>query len=298
MLNLGMSLDVIVGLQRGDEGKGRFVDLVAGDYAIIARGNGGANAGHTVLPKEGQTPLALHQVPAGIAYPDKLNIIGNGVYVDPIRLLTEIEEIRATGLKVSTNNLLISDGAHVVLPHHKILDTLREEGDDAQGSTKSGIAYVAADKYMREGVRLEMLLEPKLLSEHVYDCLVKVNDIVPPNQKRTTEELKTECKNWIKASETIKPHLADTVQIINDRLKAGEKVLAEGANAYWLDINHGMYPAVTSSSTTVAGLLDGLDCLRSFYPIFAFGFQLFSCPLLVGRNNIVYLHQAVINMFG
>src|SRR5665213_3282443 len=164
-----MSLDVIVGLQRGDEGKGRFVDLVAGDYAIIARANGGANAGHTVIPKEGREPLALHQIPSGVAYPGKLNIIGNGVYLDPSRLISEIETIRAAGMGVSTKNLLISDATHLVLPHHIALDTLREAGEQAQGSTKSGIAYVAADKYLREGVRLESIFEPKLLLERVYD---------------------------------------------------------------------------------------------------------------------------------
>ncbi len=118
MLYFGMALDVIVGLQRGDEGKGRFVDLVAEDYAIIARGNGGANAGHTVVP-DSMEPLALHQVPSGIAYPKKLNIIGNGVYVDPLRLVAEIADIRSTGLKVSPRNLLISDIAlSGPEPHH------------------------------------------------------------------------------------------------------------------------------------------------------------------------------------
>jgi adenylosuccinate synthase len=253
-----MSLDVIVGLQRGDEGKGRFVDLVAGDYAIIARANGGANAGHTVIPKEGREPLALHQIPSGVAYPGKLNIIGNGVYLDPSRLISEIETIRAAGMGVSTKNLLISDAAHLVLPHHIALDTLREAGKQAQGSTKSGIAYVAADKYLREGVRLESIFEPKLLQERVYDGLARVNAMLPAQQRRPKAELEQESRAWIKSTETLKGYMADTTSIINDRLDAGDRVLAEGAQAFWLDINHGMYPAVTSSSTTVSGLLDGL----------------------------------------
>ena len=253
-----MSLDVIVGLQRGDEGKGRFVDLVAGDYAIIARANGGANAGHTVIPKEGGEPLALHQVPSGVAYPDKLNIIANGVYLDSLRLIEEVEAIRAEGMPVSPKNLLISDGTHLVLPHHIILDTLRESGEQAQGSTKSGIAYVAADKYLREGVRLESIFEPAFLLERVYDGLSRVNAMLPEEDKRTQAELKQISSAWLKSTETLKGYIADTTQIINDRLEAGERVLAEGAQAFWLDINHGMYPAVTSSSTTVSGLLDGL----------------------------------------
>jgi adenylosuccinate synthase len=258
MLYLGMPLDVIVGLQRGDEGKGRFVDLVAGDYAIIARANGGANAGHTVIPKAGREPLALHQIPSGVAYPGKLNIIGNGLYLDPIRLLAEIETIRGAGLAVSPKNLLISDGAHLVLPHHIILDSLRESGDHAQGSTKAGIAYVAADKYLREGLRLESIAEPKQLQERVYDGLRKANELLPAGQRRSKAELEQATGDWLKSTESLRDYMADTTEIINDRLQAGDRVLAEGAQAFWLDINHGMYPAVTSSSTTVSGLLDGL----------------------------------------
>jgi adenylosuccinate synthase len=253
----GMSLDVVVGLQRGDEGKGRFVDLIAPEYSVIARGNGGANAGHTVIP-DTMEPLALHQVPSGIAYQGKLNIIGNGVYVDPRRLISEIADVEATGIKVSAQNLLVSDSAHLVLPHHIGLDSLREGGLKAQGSTKSGIAYVAAEKYLREGVRMESLATPKVLYERAYDGLHQLNLKLPADQQQSDDEIKAIVADWLKAVEALKPLLADTVEIVNQKLQAGEKVLAEGAQAFWLDINHGMYPAVTSSSTTVAGLLDGL----------------------------------------
>jgi adenylosuccinate synthase len=252
-----MSLDVVVGLQRGDEGKGRFVDSVAGDYAIIARGNGGANAGHTVVP-EGMEPLALHQVPSGIAYPGKLNIIGGGVYLDPVLLASEIGYIREAGLEVSSKNLLISGEAHLVMPHHVGFDTLREGGSKQQGSTKSGIAYVASDKYLRQGVRLESVYEPKVLSELAREGLERLNEQLPPDQRKSASEIERIIKEWIEAADSLKEHMADTVAIINDKLAAGEKVLAEGAQGYWLDINNGMYPAVTSSSTTVAGLMDGL----------------------------------------
>jgi adenylosuccinate synthase len=252
-----MSLDVVIGLQRGDEGKGRFVDLVAGQYAIIARGNGGANAGHTVVP-EGMEPLALHQVPSGIAYPDKLNIIGGGVYLDPRLLVSEIEAIRKAGLAVSTKNLLISDTAHLVMPHHVGFDALREGGSKAQGSTKSGIAYVAAEKYLRQGVRLESIASPKLLLDLAYEGLAQLNKQMPAGEKQSKSELLAIAKAWVKSAEGLKEYMADTVEIINDKLEAGERVLAEGAQGYWLDINQGMYPAVTSSSTTVAGLMDGL----------------------------------------
>lgn len=252
-----MSLDVVVGLQRGDEGKGRFVDLVAGNYAIIARGNGGSNAGHTVMP-DTLEPLALHQVPSGISRPDKLNIIGNGVYVDPRRLVDEIADVRSAGFKVSPKNLLISDAAHLVLPHHIGLDGLRENSLKAQGSTRSGIAYVAADKYLREGVRMENAWLPKVLKERATDGLVELNKRLPKEKRNTIEKIHEIVDDWLKSVETLKPYLADTVEIINDTLQKGQSVLAEGAQAFWLDVNHGMYPSVTSSSTTVAGLLDGL----------------------------------------
>ena len=252
-----MSLDVVIGLQRGDEGKGRFVDLVAGDYAIIARGNGGANAGHTVVP-DGMEPLALHQVPSGIAYPNKLNIIGGGVYLDPSLLNSEIADIRAAGIEVSSKNLLISDTAHLVMPHHVGFDSLREKSDQAQGSTKSGIAYVASDKYLREGVRLESIAQPKILKQRAIDGLNELNSHLSESDKKSKSEIEKIVNEWLQDATSLAQYMADTVEIINDKLESGQKVLAEGAQAYWLDINHGMYPAVTSSSTTVSGLIDGL----------------------------------------
>ena len=253
-----MSLDVIVGLQRGDEGKGRFVDSVAVNYDVVARANGGANAGHTVMPKVGQEPLALHQVPSGVAYPDKLNVIGNGVYLDPPRLVHEMETIRRGGMVVSPDNLIISNGAHLVLPHHIVMDELREAGQNAQGSTKVGIAYVAADKYLREGVRLESIAQPKVVLERICDGLERVNELMPKGQRRSKSQIEAIAKDWLKTTQSIEPYMADTTEVVNDRLKRGERVLAEGAQAFWLDVNHGMYPAVTSSTTTVSGLLDGL----------------------------------------
>jgi adenylosuccinate synthase len=251
-----MSLDVIVGLQRGDEGKGRFVDLLAVDYDIIARANGGANAGHTVVPKHGGEPLALHQVPSGVAYPGKLNIIGSGVYLDPVRIISEMENIRSCGFEVSPKNLMISRGAHLVLPHHIMQDELREAGKGAQGSTKVGIAFAAGDKYLREGVRLEAIFEPHMLREHVLNGLVKINEQLP--EEKPSKELGKLTDDFMEAALYLKPYMSDTIEIVNEQLKAGKNILAEGAQAYWLDINHGMYPAVTSSSTTSIGLLDGL----------------------------------------
>lgn len=281
-----MSVDVIVGLQRGDEGKGRFVDLNAPEYDIVARGNGGANAGHTVVP-DGAEPLALHQIPSGIAYSGKLNVIGNGVYLDPLRLGDEIAEVRAGGREVTSQNLLISNIAQLVLPHHVVFDELRESGGHSQGSTKAGIAYVACAKYLRDGVRvedayrhpsehyemaLEGLCRVKELSENLSAVdAAKVQSLLtteerarvegsPTNHgvKLTYRHLTDKAEAWAKAVEGLKEFEGDAVEEINSRLDMGQKVLAEGAQGFWLDINHGMYPMVTSSSTTTAGLLDGL----------------------------------------
>jgi adenylosuccinate synthase len=252
-----MPFHAIIGGQRGDEGKGRFVDLLAANYSIIARGNGGSNAGHTVVPDSMQ-PIALHQIPSGIAYEGKLNIIGNGVYVDPRRLVSEITALRKAGMKITTKNLLVSDTAHLVMPHHLALDALREGSSKAQGSTQSGIAYVAGDKYLREGLRLESVATPKLLFEHAYNALAGLNEKQPRNDRRPIADIKNETLAWVEATKNLQTYMADTVDVINSRLEAGESVLGEGAQAFWLDINHGMYPSVTSSSTTVSGLLDGL----------------------------------------
>jgi adenylosuccinate synthase len=252
-----MPFHAVVGGQRGDEGKGRFVDLLAVNYSVIARGNGGSNAGHTVVP-ESMQPIALHQIPSGIAYPDKLNIIGNGVYVDPSRLDNEITALRQAGMKVTTKNLLVSDTAHLVMPHHLALDALREGSHKAQGSTQSGIAYVAGDKYLREGLRLESVRQPKVLFDHAYSALNDINARQPAKDRRKLSDIKSEIEAWVKSTQDLVTYMADTVDVVNSRLEAGEAILGEGAQAFWLDINHGMYPSVTSSSTTVSGLLDGL----------------------------------------
>src|SRR5438309_2313760 len=166
-------VDVVIGLQRGDESKGRITDLLAVDYDIIARGNGGANAGHKIKP-EGLEMLATHQIPSGIAYNGKMNVIGNGMYVDPVRLMTELDEARSKNYSISAANLKISNIAHLVLPHHVELDEVREDGDDAQGSTKRGIAFVAADKFLRRGVRVEDISDKDFLYNIAYEGLCTV----------------------------------------------------------------------------------------------------------------------------
>lgn len=252
-----MSVDVVFGMQRGDEGKGRVVDMVAGDYDIVARFNGGPNAGHTIATESGHT-LKLHQVPSGITRPEKLNIIGNGALVDPVRLIEEIKDIQATGLTVSPDNLAISNIAHLIMPHHISLDEIREGGKNGQGSTKRGIAYAACEKYAREGVRTELITEDP---DRLYMLVINgLRSTIRSRQKLSLPEhdLIKEATNWTEKAIEIAPYLKDTVRLLQTELKDGKKILAEGAQAFGLDIELGMYPYVTSSHTTSASAAIGL----------------------------------------
>lgn len=225
------TVTVVLGLQRGDEGKGRFVDELASSHDIVARFNGGPNAGHTVvLPDE--TELDLHLVPSGIAHSGVINVIGNGCLIDPIKLTKEFADIESKGIRVTPENLKISLGAHLILPKHIDDDKTRESGSGAQGSTASGIAQVAGDKYSRAGITLKQ-------------ALADINSSDQP-------------KEFIDAVSTLKDFAIDTAVFINKELSSGKKVLAEGAQAFLLDIDHGMYPFVTSSNTTVGGVCTGL----------------------------------------
>lgn len=236
----------VVGLQHGDEGKGKIVDLLTKGVSAVARGNGGSNAGHTIVLANGQV-LALHQLPSGVSYPSKLNVIGHGTLVDPIKLLVEIEDAESKGLKITPENLAVSDMAHMVLPHHKELDAAREAGSNAQGSTKAGIAYAASEKSLREGIRVEAILD--LSEEELTDYAAK--------RMPKTPGFQTSAEEFADAALKLKSFVKDTPALLNAILNRGEDVLVEGAQAYGLDINHGKYPYTTSTGTTVAALIDG-----------------------------------------
>src|SRR5687767_1647996 len=201
-----MSVDIVLGLQRGDEGKGRIVDLIAGQYDVVARFNGGPNAGHTVA-NGNAAPLKLHQLASGVARPDVLNVIGNGTLLDPIRLLDEIREVQEAGVAVSPGNLLISDLAHLILPHHISLDEIREAGEGGQGSTKRGIAFAASEKYERVGVRAELItFKPAALQVAVCEGLRGVNEArkavgLPPHNPEA------EAEAWVKAAAALSPYI-------------------------------------------------------------------------------------------
>jgi len=252
-----MSVDIVLGLQRGDEGKGRFVDLLAARYDVVARFNGGPNAGHTIA-REGAETLKLHQVPSGIAHPNVVSVVGNGALVDPLKLWAEIRDIERGGIEVSPASLKVSADAHMILPHHISQDEIREAGSGSQGTTKSGIPYVARDKYERCGLRLEQLLDdPAAVRGHVQ---TRLSDVNPARKAAGLPEhnAEAEARVWLEVAKKIIPFVTDTFTYIHEALAKDQRLLAEGAQATLLDIEHGMYPFVTSSHTTTGGALNGL----------------------------------------
>lgn len=252
-----MSVTVIVGEQRGDEGKGRFADMLAEEHDIVARFNGGANAGHTVVLPDGRD-LALHLMPSGIAHPHVMNVIGNGTVVDPLKLNVEIQAAKEKGIEISEDQLMISSAAHLILPHHISQDELREAGSTKQGTTQSGIAPVYADKAMRSGVRMEIINNDiDKLAELI---MVGIEQTNAQREAAGLEKIDAPkaTEDYIASAAKLCRFITDTTLYLNRRLRAGDSILAEGAQAFLLDIDHGMYDAVTSSSTTTGGVMTGL----------------------------------------
>ncbi|MBP7820630.1 adenylosuccinate synthase [Candidatus Saccharibacteria bacterium] len=260
-----MAVDVIVGLQRGDEGKGRFVDMLAEEHDIVARFNGGNNAGHTVeLPDK--RVLKLHLVPSGIAHPNIVNVIGNGTLINPVKLVEEIDDIKSKDIDVSPENLKISSGAHLILPNYIFDDEIREAGVNRQGSTKSGIAQVASQKAMRTGVRVEMIEDaPKDLYYLVKYALIAQRQLRKEAGLKDIDE-EHAALNYIKQARKLGAYITDTATYLNNELRKEQpaRILAEGAQAFLLDIDHGMYPFTSSSSTTSGGVPNGLGIPPNF----------------------------------
>jgi adenylosuccinate synthase len=290
-----MKIDVLLGLQWGDEGKGKIVDVLTPNYDIIARFQGGPNAGHTL--EIGGNRHVLHTIPSGIFHTDKLNIIGNGVIIDPLILIGEIEKLRAKGLDPKLN-LLISKRAHLILPTHRSLDAAYEAalGKGKIGSTLKGIGPCYTDKTARYGVRVGDILSlsfrdlytalkarhEQILASYHFDFRSHELDKKPFN---TYEE------QWFDAIEQLKNfELIDSELFINKALREGKRILAEGAQGSLLDVDFGSYPFVTSSNTITAGVCSGLgippSAVGKVYGVFkAYCTRVGSGPFPTELNN-------------
>jgi adenylosuccinate synthase len=253
-----MSAFVVIGGQWGDEGKGRMVDLLAQEASIVARYSAGDNAGHTVINHLGK--FALHLVPAGIFYPDKLCLIGNGVVVNPQVLLDEIEQLESRG--VSTKNLAVSDRAQVLMPYHLRVDELEEQarGSSAFGTTLRGVGPAFVDKVARLGIRMADLIDPAALRLRLEVVLPQKNALLQRLYGAEPLEFETLYAAYVEYGCKLKPYVRDTSAIVLEALERGEQVLLEGAQGSLLDLDIGTYPYVTSStpSSLAAGAAIGV----------------------------------------
>jgi adenylosuccinate synthase len=246
---------VIVGAQWGDEGKGKITDLLAERSDAVIRFQGGNNAGHTIV-REGQT-WKLHLMPSGILYPGKTCVIGNGVVIDPKVLTDELEELRRRG--VDTGGLRISANAHVIMPYHLMLDTAGETrlGSLQIGTTRRGIGPCYADKAARLGIRVQDLLDEKILKKKIVAALEPKRLSLRPFAKDPKLDLQTMTEEYVTYGHRIEQYIADTTRLVWDLLDDGRQVIFEGAQGALLDIDHGTYPFVTSSNPVSAAACIG-----------------------------------------
>ena len=246
---------ILVGAQWGDEGKGKIIDFLTDEVDIVVRSQGGNNAGHTIVI--GGEKYVLHLIPSGILRKSKTCVIGNGVVLDPVALVGEIEGLRKRGVKVE-KNLLISDTAHLVLPYHQALDGLREtqKGSKKIGTTKRGIGPAYADKASRTGLRTGDLLRPDVLKEKLTQR-IKENNALLKSLGAPTLNAKKIINDTLAAAEVLRPFITNTVIFLHRALEMKTNMLFEGAQGTFLDIDHGTYPYVTSSNTTSGGACTG-----------------------------------------
>src|SRR6266516_2350904 len=250
-----MANTILIGAQWGDEGKGKIIDVLTADADIVVRSQGGNNAGHTVIHRGKK--YILHLIPSGILRRGKVCVIGNGVVVDPVALVKEIEGLKKLGVRIG-RNLLVSDAAHLVLPYHRALDEQRElrKGVAKIGTTKRGIGPAYGDKAARTGLRVSDLMQPMLFSKKLEAKMRENNAILralgaKPNDFREVNQ------QYLAAGAALSPFVANTVVYLHRALQSGREILFEGAQGTFLDIDHGTYPYVTSSNTTAGGACTG-----------------------------------------
>ena len=259
-----MSAFIVLGAQWGDEGKGKMTDYLAEEANVVVRFQGGNNAGHTVVVGDKEYKLRL--IPSGILYEDKLNVIGNGVVVDPKALFEEIEYLEGVGVKISPEKLIVSDRAQLIMPYHKVLDKLKEKarGKNDIGTTGRGIGPCYTDKFERCGIRVCDLLHEDVFIE-------KLRENVEMKNAYITKVLGGEALNfdeildeYLGFAKKLRPFVQDTSVKVYDAIKADKTVLFEGAQGMLLDIDYGTYPYVTSSNTTAGGVSSGSGITKAY----------------------------------
>lgn len=253
-----MPLNIIIGAQWGDEGKGRMTDLMAASADLVARYSGGDNAGHTVTI--GQEVFKLHLLPSGIIHPTVTCLIGSGTVVNPAVLLREMEGLAARGVDVTPNRLKVSQNAHLITPVHVALDKANEgrRGKEAIGTTQRGIGPAYTDKTNRAGLRASLFANPEGLADAIYRHVQENNELLQYIYQAPPLNPEAVAAQYADYAQKLAPHLVDGSLLVDEALRQGKSVLAEGAQGTLLDLDHGTYPFVTSSSPTAGGALVGL----------------------------------------
>ncbi|MEN8241065.1 MAG: adenylosuccinate synthase [Chloroflexota bacterium] len=253
-----MPLDIVVGAQWGDEGKGRMVDLLASKSKIVARFSGGDNAGHTVTV--GEKIYKLHLIPSGMVHPHTVGMMGNGMVINPNTLLKEVHLLQEGGVEVNADRLKISPYAHIITPAHLALDAAQEasRGEDQIGTTLRGIGPAYTDKTARSGLRIGEMLDQEKFADAIAAHVALANEKLAKIYGAEPLDPNLVAAEYAEYARVLQPHIADIGELIAEALGAGEHVLAEGAQGTLLDLDHGTYPFVTSSNPTAAGALLGL----------------------------------------
>lgn len=252
-----MSVTVIVGSQWGDEGKGKIVDLLSSGADIVARYQGGANAGHTIVLKSKQ--YILHLIPSGILSPNVVCVIGNGVVIDPVALIDEISMLAEYGIDV-VGRLLISHKAHLIMPYHKLLDKAGESAaaESAIGTTGRGIGPSYIDKFSRCGIRIVDLLDRRTFEQKLRSNINEKNNFLQKIYGYEKLDVESIVNTYLNFDKIIDPYITDTTLYLNKAIAEGKKLIVEGAQGALLDVDHGTYPFVTSSNATSGGACTGL----------------------------------------
>ncbi|MEY8000766.1 adenylosuccinate synthase [Clostridium sp. Mt-5] len=252
-----MSAFIVLGAQWGDEGKGKITDYLAKSADMVVRFQGGSNAGHTV--EVGDKQYKLHLVPSGILYMDKINVIGNGVVLDPKALFEEIDYLKKLGVHISPKNLIISDRAQLIMPYHKVLDGIKERarGKKDIGTTGKGIGPCYTDKMERSGIRVCDLMHQDVFEGNLRENLKIKNDIITKVYGEKPLDFDSIYNEYVNYGKALAPYVRDVSVKVYENIKSGKKVLFEGAQGTLLDIDYGTYPYVTSSSTIAGGVCIG-----------------------------------------